>query len=62
MELDKSQSALILELDDNGEISIEVAAHDHEGLPALLCKAIAQKLLEDEAFQEELMAKINDYD
>ena len=60
MELNKNQSALLLEIDDNGEVSIEVASNDHQGLTALLCKAIAEKLLEDEEFQEELMEKIDD--
>jgi hypothetical protein len=60
MKLDDNQSALILEIDDHGEISIEVASRDHEGLTALLCQAIAKKLIKDEEFQEELMAMIND--
>ena len=60
MKLNDNQSALILEIDDHGEISIEVASRDHEGLTALLCQAIAKKLIKDEEFQEELMAMIND--
>ena len=60
MKLNDNQSALILEIDDHGEISIEVASRDHEGLTALLCQAIAEKLTRDEEFQEELMAMIND--
>ena len=60
MKLNDNQSALILEIDDHGEISIEVASCDHEGLTALLCQAIAKKLIRDEEFQEELMAMIND--
>ena len=60
MELNKNQSALLLEIDDQGEISIEVASNDHQGLTALLCKAIAEKLLEDEDFRDELMEKIDD--
>lgn len=60
MKLNDNQSALILEIDDHGEISIEVASRDHEGLTALLCQAIAKKLIRDEEFQEELMAMIND--
>ena len=60
MKLNDNQSALILEIDDHGEISIEVASRDHEGLTALLCQAIAKKLIRDEKFQEELMAMIND--
>ncbi len=60
MELNENQSALILQIDDHGEISVEVASRDHEGLTALLCQAIAEKLLGDEAFQEELMKLIED--
>lgn len=60
MKLNDNQSALILEIDDHGEISIEVASRDHEGLTALLCQAIAKKLTRDEEFQQELMAMIND--
>lgn len=58
MELNQNQSALILESDDHGEISIEVASPDHEGLTALLCQAIAEKLQRDEEFQAELMEMI----
>ncbi|MGI9537263.1 MAG: twitching motility protein [Desulfocapsaceae bacterium] len=60
MELNENQSALILEIDDHGEISIEVASSDQEGLTALLCQAIAKKLLSDEEFQKELMGIIDD--
>lgn len=58
MKLDKDQSALVLDIDEQGEISVEVASSDHDGLTALLCQAIAEKLLGDESFQEELMGKI----
>lgn len=60
MELNENQSALILEIDDHGEIFVEVASSDHEGVTALLCQAIAEKLLADETFQEELMGMIDD--
>lgn len=58
MKLNENQSALILEINDQGEISIEVASPDQEGLTALLCQAIAEKLQSDEEFQEELMEMI----
>ncbi|MFW2368786.1 MAG: twitching motility protein [Desulforhopalus sp.] len=58
MKLNDNQSALILEIDDQGEISVEVASRDHEGLTALFCQAIAEKLLMDRKFQEELMEMI----
>jgi hypothetical protein len=60
MKLNENQSALILEIDDQGEISIEVASRDHQGITALLCQAIAEKLRGDEEFQNELMAMIAD--
>lgn len=60
MKLKENQSALILEIDDHGEISIEVASRDHEGITALLCQAIAEKLGGDEEFQKELMEMIDD--
>ena len=41
MELNENQSALILEIDDDGEISVEVASRDHEGLTALFSQAIS---------------------
>ena len=60
MKLNENQSALILEIDDHGEISIEVASRDHQGITALLCQAIAEKLRGDEEFQQELMEMIAD--
>ena len=60
MEINDNQSALILDIDDHGEISIEVASRDHQGITALLCQAIAEKLLGDEEFQSELMKMIDD--
>ncbi|MHB1350255.1 MAG: twitching motility protein [Desulfobulbaceae bacterium] len=60
MELKKNQSALILEIDDQGEVSVDIASNDNDGLTALLCQAIAEKLLGDQKFQEELMDIIGD--
>lgn len=58
MELKPNQSVLILEIDDDGEISIDVASGDHKGLTAAICSVIAEKLMGDEEFQEEIMALI----
>ncbi len=55
MELKDNQSALILESDENGTISVNVASGDHEGLTGALCQVIANKLMTDEEFQNELM-------
>ncbi len=56
MELKKNQSAVIFESDENGEIKVEVASSDHNGITAKLCVAIAKKIMTDESFQVELMA------
>ncbi len=55
MELKENQSALILESDGDGGISVNVASGDHEGLTGALCQVIAQKMTNDEEFQQELM-------
>ena len=55
MELKSNQSALILTTDEDGEISVNVASGDIDGLTGLICQAIAQKLMQDGQFQEELM-------
>ena len=60
MELKDNQSALILESDENGEITVEVASQNHDGLSASLCVAIAKKLMQDEGFQAELMGMMNE--
>ena len=58
MELKENQSALILESDENGDITVEVASSDMNGVTGTLCKAMANKLMEDVDFQEELMEMI----
>lgn len=55
MELKGNQSALILESDENGAISVNVASGDHDGLTCALCEVIANRLMSDEQFQQELM-------
>ena len=60
MELTKNQSALVLEANENGEISVDVASHDIDGLSGSLCQAIARKLMQDEKFQSELMDMIQE--
>ncbi|MBU0945294.1 MAG: twitching motility protein [Proteobacteria bacterium] len=62
MELNENQSALILETDENGEISVEVASGDHKGITGALCKALAIKLMQDVDFQEELMEMLDEDD
>ena len=54
MELKKNQSALILEIDEYGEVMVNVASGDQQGLTAKICQALAEKLMGDEEFQEEI--------
>jgi len=58
MELSPNQSALILEIDDSSEITVNVASGDHDGLTAAICTALAEKLMGDEQFQKEIMEMI----
>jgi len=62
VELKQNQSALILEEDENGEISVNVATGDQNGLTAQICEAIAVKLMSDEQFQTEVMDMLEDED
>lgn len=55
MKLKENQSALILEIDEDGEVSVDVASGDHEGLTAAICTVIAEKLMGDDEFTEEIM-------
>ena len=58
MELKDNQSALVLAVDEDDEITVEVASADMNGVTGTLCKAIAKKLMQDVDFQEELMEMI----
>ena len=60
MELNENQSALVLTESDDGDISVDVASADMEGMTGLLCQAIAQKIMQDEKFQEELLNMIDE--
>ena len=60
MELNENQAALILEADDNGEISVDVSSIDQNGLAGALCHAIALKLMNDVQFQNELMEMLEE--
>lgn len=60
MNLKNNQSALILEEDDHGEISVNVATGDQNSLTAMICEAIAMKLMSDEQFQAEIMDMLED--
>lgn len=58
MELKENQSALVLAVDEDGEITVEVASTDMNGVTGSLCKALANKLMQDVDFQEELMSMV----
>ncbi len=62
MELKNNQSALILEASDDGEITVNVASPDVNGLSGAICQAIATKLMRDENFQAELMKIVEEND
>lgn len=55
MELKNNQAALILEVDADGGVSVNVASVDKNGPAKAICDAIAVKLMQDEAFQAEIM-------
>lgn len=59
MDLKDTQAALILDLSDEGEITVDILAADDDGLAGQLCQAIARKLLADEKFQAELMEMVD---
>ncbi len=60
MELKPNQSALILESDENGEITVEVASPDQNGLSGSICITIAKKLMQDADFVAELMSMVDE--
>jgi hypothetical protein len=55
MELSENQSALILTEAVDGEITVDVASSDIDGLTGSICQAIAKKMMEDEQFLDDLM-------
>jgi hypothetical protein len=58
MELKENQAALILEVDEDGGVSANVASGDVDGPAGAICQALAIKLMQDEAFQAEIMDMI----
>ncbi len=62
MELKSNQSALILEIDEHDEITVNVASGDHDGLTAAICGAIATKLMQDADFPKEIMYMAEELD
>ena len=59
MELKSNQSALILESDENGLITVDVASPEQNGLSGSICIPIAKKLMQDADFVAELMRMVD---
>jgi hypothetical protein len=61
--LKPNQAALILETSEEGDIEVEVAyaeeSIEENGFAAGICEVLAQKLVDDEKFQEELLAALD---
>ena len=60
MELNVNQAALILTESEDGELTVDVASSNLDGLPGAMCQAIAKKLMDDEQFLEDLMDMIEE--
>jgi len=60
MELNENQAALILEADEEGEITVNVSSPDPNGISGALCHALAIKLTQDSDFQAELIKMIEE--
>ena len=62
MELKDNQAALILEVSEQGEISVEVAVNEQENedrdIATAICQVIALKLVNDAQFQNQIMAAL----
>ena len=63
IQLEANQAALILESSDNGDISVNIAlpkAGVEEGvLASALCRVIAEKLIGDQGFQDQIMSALD---
>lgn len=57
MSLKDQQAALILGASDNG-LQVEIVHEGEVGLAAGLCEVIARRLIEDEAFRQELLEQL----
>jgi len=60
--LEANQAALIVKTNEEGIIDVEVAyaeeSPEDDGFAAAICEVIANKLVEDEVFQEEIMTLV----
>lgn len=57
--LEANQAAIIVKTSEDGTIDVEVAYVDDnpedDGFAAAICEVVANKLVEDEEFQDEIM-------
>ncbi len=60
MDLKNNQSAIILEASEDGEITVDIASPDIDGLSGRICVAVAKKIMEDSEFQTELMDMVEE--
>lgn len=62
--LKPNQAALILETSPEGDINVEVAypeeSLEEDGFASAICEVLAYRLVEDEKFQEEILAMIDE--
>lgn len=59
-ELKNNQAALILEISEEGEVTIDITSPDIDGIPSVICHKLAKKLLQDENFREEIMKSVEE--
>ncbi len=64
--LEANQAAIIVKTSEEGVIDVEVAyaedSPEDDGFAAAICEVVAQKLVEDEKFQEEIMMLVEGED
>ncbi|WP_035274203.1 hypothetical protein [Desulfogranum japonicum] len=56
VKLEHNQAALLLTLDENGEMVVDVIGQDYPSLSKEICEIIALKLINEADFQEEILA------
>ena len=63
IQLEANQAALILESSENGDISVNIAlpkpGEEAGVLASALCRVIAEKLIGDEQFQNQIMSELD---
>jgi hypothetical protein len=64
--LEANQAAIIVKTTEDGVIDVEVAyaedCPEDDGFAAAICEVVAQKLVDDEKFQEEIMMLVEGED